>query len=174
MNILTWLNTVELILSFPETFVLSDVWMLGTVRSHHNRVLYNTVPVLQIAHQQWKLILCHTVRCPYNTVNFFQNPHKIHPIAPPLGWAMGCPLVIQILIYILLQSLQWCIWYRAVRYHTTGLYLELTKSTPSWVKSDISFMSILEKKINRDHFVTGFTCCCYVMEKILISAWLHM
>ena len=46
------------------------------------------------------------LRCPYSTINFLQNPHKWHPIAGPLGWGLVCLLWIQILIYILLQSLQ--------------------------------------------------------------------
>ena len=31
-----------------------------------------------------------TVRCRYNAVNFLKNINKRHPIARPLGWAMGC------------------------------------------------------------------------------------
>ena len=30
-----------------------------------------------------------TMRYLYNAVNFLQNPHKIHPIARPLGRAVG-------------------------------------------------------------------------------------
>ena len=48
----------------------------------------------------------YTVWCPYNPVNFLQNQHKIHPIAHPLGWGMGCILWIPTLIHILSQSLQ--------------------------------------------------------------------
>ena len=86
----------------------------------------------------------YTVQCCYNAVNLVQNLHKRHPIARPLGrdmgcllviqiliyillwitkrcplshpngWYMGCLLVIQILIYILLQSLQWCTQYHVI------------------------------------------------------------
>ena len=52
----------------------------------------------------------HTVRCRYNAVKFLPNPHKIHPIACPLGRDMGCNLWFDILVYILLQSTQCGIW----------------------------------------------------------------
>ena len=47
-------------------------------------------------------------------VNFLHIPHKSHLIAHPLGQAMRCPLWIQILIYILLQSLQRCMQYHVI------------------------------------------------------------
>ena len=28
----------------------------------------------------------------YNMISFLKNPHKRHPIAHPIRWAMGCPL----------------------------------------------------------------------------------
>ena len=43
-----------------------------------------------------------------SAVNFPQSHHKRHPIARPLGWGMQCLLWIQILIYVLLQSMQCC------------------------------------------------------------------
>ena len=46
-----------------------------------------------------------TERCCYNAVNFLPHSHKIHPIACPLGRAMGCILRIQTLIYALPQLL---------------------------------------------------------------------
>ena len=46
------------------------------------------------------------MRCRYNTVNFLPNPHKIHPIARPLGRGLVCDLCVDTLIYILLQSAQ--------------------------------------------------------------------
>ena len=50
----------------------------------------------------------------YNVVSFLPNSHKIHPIPRQLGWGMGCILCAQNLIYMLLQSLQWCM---RLRYH---------------------------------------------------------
>ena len=55
-----------------------------------------------------------TVRCRYNAVNFLPNPHKIHPIARPLGRGMGCTLWVQIMIYTLPHSLQWCRQYHVI------------------------------------------------------------
>ena len=57
-------------------------------------------------------VLCHCtltyiqVRCCYNEVNFLPNPHKIYPIAHPLGRDMRRNLWFDTLIYILLQSMQ--------------------------------------------------------------------
>ena len=50
----------------------------------------------------------------YDNEYILQNPHKRHPIAHPLGWALGCLLWTQILICFLLQLLQWCIQYHAI------------------------------------------------------------
>ena len=49
------------------------------------------------------MIMVHKMRCCYTAVNVLPNPHKVHPTARPL-WA-------QILVYTLLQSLQWCVQY---------------------------------------------------------------
>ena len=49
-------------------------------------------------------VLC-TVWCSYNIVNFLQYPHKRHPIAHLLEWAIGCLFGIKTLIYILPQTL---------------------------------------------------------------------
>ena len=54
------------------------------------------------------------VGCHYNAVNFLLNHHKRHPIARPLWRGMGCRLCIQIPIYILPQSLQWCTQYPVI------------------------------------------------------------
>ena len=72
-----------------------------------------------------------TVQCHYNAVNFLQNPHKRLLIARPLRRAMGCPLVIQILIYILLQSLQWYWW---IRFHMCCLSQPVFYYTPRTTK----------------------------------------
>ena len=56
----------------------------------------------------------YTVRCRSNAVNFLQILHKTHPIARPLGRAMGCVLCFQILIYILPQSLECCGQYHVI------------------------------------------------------------
>ena len=42
--------------------------------------------------------LSYVVQCHCNVVNFFPNSHKIHPIAHPLGWSVGCILKVQTLI----------------------------------------------------------------------------
>ena len=66
----------------------------------------------------------YTVQCHYNVVNFLPNPHKIHPIARPLGWGMGCILWVQTVIYALPQSVQWCMQYHSGPcYNSTQLYL---------------------------------------------------
>ena len=44
-----------------------------------------------------------TVRSRYNAVNFLPNPHKIQPIAPPLGRGMVSILWVQTLTYTLCQ-----------------------------------------------------------------------
>ena len=70
-------------------------------------------------------LVSHTMRCRYNAVDFLHNLHKRHPIAHPLGWAMGCLLWIQIRIYVLLQPLQWCVQkasYIGLCYNSTWLY----------------------------------------------------
>ena len=54
------------------------------------------------------------MHCRYNVVNFLPNPHKIHPIARTLGWAMGCILWFDTAIYILLESTQCCMKYRVI------------------------------------------------------------
>ena len=46
--------------------------------------------------------------------NFLQNYHKRHPIARPLGRAMGCLLCIQTLIYIPYPSLKWYMQHRVI------------------------------------------------------------
>ena len=53
----------------------------------------------------------YTVRYRYNAVNFFKNIHERHPIARPLGRGMGCFLLVQPLIDILPQFLQWYMQY---------------------------------------------------------------
>ena len=72
--------------------------------------------VLRRAHSRWVVspLSGNTVRCRYYAVDFLQNLHKRNPVARPSGWAMGCTLWIQILIHILLQTLQWCIQYHAI------------------------------------------------------------
>ena len=46
-----------------------------------------------------------TVRYHYNPVNFLENPYNRHPIARPWGRVMGCPFLVQTLIYIPLASM---------------------------------------------------------------------
>ena len=61
------------------------------------------------------VLLClsnkYTVRYRYNAVNFFKNIHERHPIARPLGRGMGCLLLVQPLIDIMPQFLQWYMQY---------------------------------------------------------------
>ena len=71
--------------------------------------------------RQWS-----TVRCYYKVVNFLPNPRKIHPIVCPSGWAMGCILWVQIVIYTLPQSLQWCMQYHVILDHAI-MALDCTK-----------------------------------------------
>ena len=59
-------------------------------------------------------VIMDTMQCRYNVVSFLWNPYKRHPIAYWLGWGMGCLLWVQILIDILLQSLQLCIQYSVI------------------------------------------------------------
>ena len=54
------------------------------------------------------------VRCRYNAVNFLQSPHKIHPIARPLGRGMRCILWDQTLVYSLPLLLKWCMQYHGI------------------------------------------------------------
>ena len=60
---------------------------------------------------QWFII---TVLCRYNAANFLWNFHKIHPIAGPIGQAMGCILWVQTMFYTLPQSQQWCMQYHVI------------------------------------------------------------
>ena len=57
---------------------------------------------------------------------FIQNSHKIHPIARPWGWDLGCLLWGQTLINVLPQFLQCCVQYMMTSsngniFHITGL-----------------------------------------------------
>ena len=58
--------------------------------------------------------IINTLECRYNVVSFLKTPHKRHPIACPLGQDMGCLLWIEPLIYILSQSVQWCMQYHLI------------------------------------------------------------
>ena len=60
------------------------------------------------------------------SLSFIQNSHKIHPIARPWGWDLGCLLWGQTLIYVLTQLLQCCVQYMMTSsngniFHLTGL-----------------------------------------------------
>ena len=78
----------------------------------------------------------YTVWYHYDPVNFFWNSHKRHPIACPVGWAMGFLLWAQTLIYILPLSLHWCMQYHIILYHVitaSNCNLMLSsKSPPLW------------------------------------------
>ena len=75
-----------------------------------------------------------TVRCCCNVVNFRPNPHKIHPIAHPLGRGMGCILRVKTVIYTLPQSLQWCVQYHVIFYRVIDWikYFCKTRWAPCW------------------------------------------
>ena len=51
------------------------------------------------------LYTAYTVWRRYNAVNFLTNIHKRHPMARPLAGPMGCLLLVQHLVDILLQSM---------------------------------------------------------------------
>ena len=70
-------------------------------------------------------LYCRTVRCRYKAVNFLRCPHKIRPIARPLGRGMGCILWVQTVIYTPPQSLQWCMQYRVI--------LDRVITAPDWI-----------------------------------------
>ena len=55
-----------------------------------------------------------TMRCRYSAVCFLKNPHERHPIARPLGRAIGCLLWLPTLIHILLRSVQRCLQYHVM------------------------------------------------------------
>ena len=60
-------------------------------------------------------IIC-MARCRFSAVDFLQNPCFGHPIAHSCGPAIGCVLwdKVKTLIYVLLQSLQYCMQYRII------------------------------------------------------------
>ena len=71
----------------------------------------------------------HRSMSPYGVTNnelkwscCFQNPHKRHLIAGLLGWAMRCPLWVSYMIYILPQSLQWCVQYCVILDNITNAH----------------------------------------------------
>ena len=56
---------------------------------------------------QYSFVKILTLETPYSVMQW-QNRHKRHPIARPLGRAMRRHLWVQTLIYILTQPRQWC------------------------------------------------------------------
>ena len=62
------------------------------------------------------IIYCtaHTVLYRYNAANFLQNTHKRTLHSSPVGASYGCLLWVQSLIYVLLLSLQYCVWYHVI------------------------------------------------------------
>ena len=47
---------------------------------------------------------------------FFQDHHKIHPIARPLAQAKGCLLWVQTFIWLILEPRQWCVHCHTILY----------------------------------------------------------
>ena len=81
-------------------------------------VIYTSNNYVSFASSKYSAVLLH-----YSTVNFQLNPHKIHPIACPLGWGMGCNLWFNTDLYFgsfnaVLYEIS-C--YIGLRYNGTGL-----------------------------------------------------
>ena len=106
---------------FTFIFFIISQYLNGTV--HYNppplSYIINSIDVDDVPTQgAWAIVTIvstllsfNAVRCHYNTVNFLPNAHKIHPIASPLAWDIGCILCAKIMIYTLPQSLQWYMQY---------------------------------------------------------------
>ena len=84
-----------------------DTWSILMTRSNLMKPGRNWL-FLASSIQYWScysVVICNTVWCCYNTVNFLANIHKWHLIAHPTGWGMGCLLWVQPLINILPEFL---------------------------------------------------------------------
>ena len=94
-----------------------------------------------------------TLRCHYNAVNFQPNPHKIHHIARPRGWDMGCYLWSHTLIYTPLQPTQYCMKYRVILGHVITaldciqLFCEFVR-TPFQINEDLLILILLLKHMS--------------------------
>ena len=81
--------------------------MEGERRPLQDVTCYKVSDPVQLTRRYFVVIQLQTiVQCHYNMVNFLSNPHKIHPIARPLGQGMECILWVETRIYTLSQSLQ--------------------------------------------------------------------
>ena len=67
--------------------------------------------------RRWLVGQPYIMRCHYNPIKFLQIPHKRHPIARQWGRNVGCFLWIQILIYVQLQYIEYCMQYHIVLDH---------------------------------------------------------
>ena len=104
------------------------------------------------------LILHYTVQCHYNMVNFIRNHHTRHLIAHPWGWDMGCLFWVQALIYILLWSLQCCMYdcyasaFRRRRHYVFGLSVRPPVRPKPEIPSFDLYMGPLVHPTNRNRF----------------------
>ena len=94
---------------------------------------------------------CGSMTCPnklrwrYNAVNFIQIQHIRHSKARLLGWDMRCLLWVQDLIYILPQSLHWCVQYAiscyiGPGYNGTLLYAFMAKCCEFFLTHSYAYM----------------------------------
>ena len=84
------------------------------------------------------------------------NAHKRNPIAHPSGWAMGCLLWVQTLIYILPQSLQWCMQYHAILSSViTGQHYNGT-----WLYHIFHYNGLSKKDLTAVHLQTVLDLIC--------------
>ena len=82
------------------------------------------------------------VRCRYNGVKFSLKILTIDTSSLPWGCDVGCLLGVQALIYIMLQSLQYCLQYHTIlnSYNGTLQYLCVAHSPPE-IFNDIATLS---------------------------------
>ena len=104
------------------------------------------IPDTAISHMdsQWQLtwqIAWHTaiwsqrtMWCSFNTVSFFLNPHKIHPIARLLGRDMGCILWVSScdLYSASITTVMYEICYIELRYKSTLLFQIWEQRVSAW------------------------------------------
>ena len=85
----------------------------GWLHMEYFELIYKYLSTMSYAtyvSQHTELIQCYSDQ-------LFLNPHQIHPIARPLGRAMGCILWFQTLFYILPKSVQCCLQYYVILNH---------------------------------------------------------
>ena len=126
-------------------------------------LINNTLPLLEASS-----LIYDTVQSCYHAVNFLQNPHNIHPIAYPSGWAMGCLLWVQALTHVLPQTMEWYIQYHvlldriimAFDYLKPMTLMELLTKVMKFENVQKLFYSLETTAIS--HTVTHFPCLLQV------------